>query len=130
MTAPQYPMFTLPIPPDEPLHWGGPAVEVPPPLQVPPVIQSQTATPAGGECDFTCTTDVPCDSVLDSSGTPPPPYVTTGTPMDSGNGTVTQHVHMIGFTPGATYHYRFLATGSNPPNELETIGADQTFVAA
>jgi hypothetical protein len=120
-------MWTLPIPPDDPLLFGQPPTpEVPPPIA--PQIVSSTATPAaGGACTFVCTEDVACNAILDYG--PDNTYGTSVNTMDSGQGTTSQSVALSGFTGGNSYHYRFRVTGTTPPNDVETIGADATFVA-
>jgi hypothetical protein len=132
MTAVQVPMFTLPIPPANPLVWGQP-ITTPPPVEPPPVgptILTYSADPStgGGACDFVCTEDVPSNATLEwgSDGVTYPNVVTT---MGSGQGSTRQTVTVTGFTGGATYHYRFRVTGTTPPNDVETISADKTFVA-
>jgi hypothetical protein len=131
MTAAQFAMFTLPIPPANPSMWNEAflAPPPPPPLQVPPQILSDSADPStgGGACDFAVTEDVPCNAVLEwgTDGITYPNVVST---MGSGNGTTRQTVTVTGFTGGTTYHYRFTVTGISAPNDVSTTSADKTFV--
>jgi len=124
-TAVQYPMWTLPVPPDAPVFWGG-SEEPPPPLPVGPQLAQSAAPVAGGSCTFTANTDVPANAVLDYG--PTNAYGTTVSTGFTGQGTTTQSVTVTGFTGGTTYHYRLRVTGTTPPNDLETVGADATFV--
>lgn len=128
--AVQYPMFTLPIPPENPLMWNEPPEGPEPDEPVPPQILSGGADPStgGGACDFTCATDVPCSGHLDYGAD-----TTYGTsvPAASGDGTTGNVMRwtVSGLTPAAVYHFRFRVTGLAPPNDIEAIGIDQTFTA-
>lgn len=126
MTAIQYPMFTEPIPPANPLMWS----ETPPtPQQHPPAILSGGAEPStGGACDFDCGTDVPCSGILDWGLTT---AYGTSSPATSGDGTVNNLLYweVTGLTPDSTYHYRYRVTGLQSPHLVEAVGPDQTFVA-
>lgn len=132
MTAIQFPMFTEPIPPANPTMWGEhllPPTPPGPPVAVPPQILAFSATPvAGGNCDFECTTDVPCTGILEwgTDGVTFPNAV----PAAAGNGQAAPLTWSLsGFTPASTYSYRFVVTGQSPPNDVQTVGSIETFVA-
>jgi hypothetical protein len=126
----QYPMFTLPIPPENPLMWNEQPPPPPEPPQTPPAILSggADASGGGGTIDFTCGTDVACSGLLDYGADT---NYGTVVPADQGDGTTGNVLRwtVTGFTAASTYHYRFRVTGLNPPNETETVGPDRTVVA-
>lgn len=128
----QYPMFTLPIPPENPTMWNEQPAPEPPDVPEPPAIISggADASGGGGEIDFTCGTDVPCSGAL-NIGTDTNYGTGTNIPSTSGDGTTGNLLRwtVSSLTAGDTYHYRFRVTGLNPPNDVETVGPDHTVVA-
>lgn len=126
MTAIQFPMFTLPIPPANPLMWGQVVSLAPaPPPQVPPTFASLTSDPSGGGfgVDFSVGTDVASSGYIEYG--PTTAYGSQATLAGSGLAGDLLRASVT-FADATPIHWRAVVTGTTAPNQSQAVSADQS----